>query len=179
MIRRIAPALVCAVALSALPSRAVEVSKNAFVLVPVIRPNGSTSASLLLYGLEWEHATGPTGFDLAPAVNDFRGVPVQVSLDMGVRFYPFSKAPGGFFVGPNIGVAYRDYNEVAGYGYTGGFQVGAEAGFSLVMGWFDLSIAGGYEFFRNYWATTAPFQFLPDGPGDLRAFGRAGVGVVF
>jgi len=101
-----------------------------------------------------------------------------VALDMGVRFYPFSKAPGGFFVGPNVGVGYRDYN-VSGTGYTGGFRVGADAGFSLVLGWFDLSLAVGYEFFRDYQATVTPFQFMPDGPGDLQIFYRGGVGVVF
>lgn len=172
MIRRIAPALVCAVALFSLPSLAVDVSKNAIVLLPVARTLG-------MFGLEWEHTSGHTGFFITPEVNNFSAAPLEVALEMGIRFYPFSQAPGGFFVGPNIGLGYRDHNEVAGYGYTGGFRVGAEAGFSLVLGWFDLSIAGGYEFFRDYQATMSPFQFLPDGPGDLRLFYRGGIGVVF
>lgn len=148
---------------------------NALTLQTRGRSDIATPLALTpMVGLEIEHGLGATSFYAAPyAAAPWRGWPFQMGLAIGLRFYPFSAAPGGFFIGPEGGLTYLH----APGAPTPGFHVGVLSGFSFVFGnALVLSIGGGGEYFRDY--VVANGELTTDRQ-DLRLVFRGGVGFAF
>lgn len=80
-----------------------------------------------------------TGGDNAQS-GTFRGV----ALTLGARFYPWSRAPSGAFIGPFGSVAWVDADTGAATASGFGWSAGALAGWTLILGRsFDLSLGAG------------------------------------
>jgi len=106
-----------------------------------------------MYGIEWERGAGPMTFYFAPSMGNPLSQPLTVGLDVGLRFFAFSPAPGGFFVGPQLSGQYI-HGPLPGrpsLTMTGGAKVGAVFGYTLLVNnVFVVSIAVGGEYFRFY-----------------------------
>lgn len=178
MKRHLVASLVLASALGA-PAALAGDPSNAIILLPVQRELGT-------FGLEYEHITGNTSVYLSGGLrNPVRSVrPIDAMLDVGLRFYPFAKAPRWFFIGPQIGVEYvNDTSEAVQYsnlnGKVAGFRVGAAAGISILLGdIFLITVSGGGEYFRDYVVDTDTGR-LPTDQQNLGYFYKGGVGFAF
>lgn len=109
--------------------------------------------------VEYERGFGLVGVHggLALALGDFAtggesgssGTFRGVSVTIGARFYPWSRAPSGAFVGPFGSVAWVSAESADATADGFGWSVGALAGWTLILGRsFDLSLgagAGWYE----------------------------------
>lgn len=117
------------------------------------------------------HATPSVVF----TVDDGVPRPLAFAMDLGVRVFPFGRAPAGFFLGAHAGAATWDIVSLLpatdGFGLRGGTTVGYT--FVLARRW-ALSLGGGVEYVR----------FTPSGQGAptvefVLPFVRAAAGVAF
>jgi hypothetical protein len=188
MARSLAP-LSVAFALLAAPAALAadqqEGPKNTITLLPV-------SHDLGRYGIEWERRAGPMTFHFGAGLkkpldqNPFDPSlrQLDIELDLGLRFFAFSPAPGGFFVGPQVSVNYVHGPIRAGapaLTVTGGGRVAVNLGYTLlVSNVFVLSVALGGEYYRFYEYGGGVFARVPGKPGENLGIAlRGAVGFAF
>lgn len=151
MARPLASLSVALALLAAPTALAEEGPKNTATLL--WRDSLPLADGLGMFGIEWERAAGPMTFYFAPSMANPLTEPLTVGLDIGLRFFAFSPAPGGFFVGPQVSAKYI-HGPLPGrppLTITGGVKVGALFGYTLLVNnLFVVSIAVGGEYFRFY-----------------------------
>src|SRR5512145_101580 len=128
MARPLASLSVALALLAAPAALAEEGPKNTITLLPVAHELG-------MYGIEWERAAGPMTFYFAPGLRNplDQSEPLTVGLDVGLRFFAFSPAPGGFFVGPQVSGEYIHGPLLASspaITVSGGLKAGALMGYT-------------------------------------------------
>lgn len=138
--------------------------------------------ALFTYGWQFEFEATPSrwlSLHATPTtvitVDDGVPRPLAFAMDVGVRAFPFGRAPSGFLVGAHFGAASWDIASFApaqdGFGLRGGVTVG----YTFVFGRrFVLSVGGGVEYLRS-----TPAGQGAESYGHVFPFLRLAVGVAF
>jgi len=138
--------------------------------------------SLLSYGWQFEFEAAPSRWISVHAspttvitVDDGLPRPLGFAMDVGVRVFPFGRAPSGFLLGAHMGAAtwnVADLEPTAdGFAVRGGLTVGYTFVFARR---FVLSVGGGGEYVRF-----TPSWQGAESYGRAWPFVRLAVGVAF
>lgn len=145
----------------------VDLPDNAITLEPLAVVYARTIA------LEYERGFGTLGVHLGAAftLGDFEGDGesgdyLAVGATLGVRFYPWSDAPGGAFVGPFGSLAWVEAEDGGSRSEGLGWSAGAMVGWTWILGSvFVLSIGAG----------AAWYAYDVDGADGGAKVGRSGL----
>jgi hypothetical protein len=102
-----------------------------------------------------------------------------LGLTTGARFYLFGEAPRGFFLSPQLEVAYVSLTTASGSGSGSGFGVSALVGYQwLIADHFVISIGGGVRYMEvsataSSGSSTASASLSGFGPAARLALGGA------